>query len=240
MLSYLGGQQPVVPGSSVDRNDTLHSSVLRVGRRRKIDTINNSNETTFWASRRGAANQSALPPTIGTAIDRARHPRRYTEDDDRTEDLPRNGNVGFGRRNDRQEKGLSERRPDPATMAPHSSGALLSPRGVGREAEAIVGANHQAVDASKWWRGGGSRASSVQRAGFLGGEEDNDLGPGRGMEWDPYPDADDGDKDHEQQTAGRVSESHGVYKSARSKRRMSRNMQARAAKGSSLGDRQSR
>lgn len=221
-----------MPDSSVDRNKNISdsSSVLRASGRREINTIDKRNETAFWASHQGTASQSAIPPTIGTAAtDRSPHPRRYAEDGDRTEELPRNGNVSFGRRNYRQEKEHSERRPDQATMmAPHSSGTLFPPGGARRGAEQTrVGSSHEAA----------SSASSLQRAGFLGDEEEYDFGSGRGIQWDPYPDKSYDDEDDEQESSGRVSESRGVYKSARSKRRMSRNSRARAANGSSVGGR---
>lgn len=215
----------------------MSSSVDRTSRGPTIGTIDKSNEAAFWASYRGTASQTAVPPTIGTSTtERSERPRRYGEDDDRAEDMPRNGNVSFDRRNYRQEKQLSARRPDPATMAPHSSGALLPP--AGRRAETRVGASYEADGAQNWWREGGSRTPSVQRAGFLGDKEKYGFGSaGRGTEWDLYPDASYGDEDDEQESAGRFSESPGVYKSARSKRRMSRGKRARAAKGPSLGDR---
>lgn len=223
--------------SSVNRNNTPDSSsVLRASRRRKIDTVDNSNETAFWASDRGTASQSTLPPTIGTPItDRSQHHRRYTQGGGGTEGLQRNDNVRFGRRGNKE---LSERPPDPATMAPHSSGALFPPWGAGRGAETRAGASHEAAaGAPKWWREGGSRAPPAERARFLGGTEQNDFGSGRGVEWDPYPGVSYGDEDDDEQepSAGRLLESRGgVYKSApRSKRRMSRSKRSRAVKGSS-------
>lgn len=231
-----------MPDSSANRNNTTSgpSPVLRASRRRQID---NGNETAFWASDRGAASQSPLPPaTSTTATDRPQHPRRYAEDDDQAEDLPRNGSVSFGRRNSSQEKELSQRRPDPATIAPHSSGALFPRRGGAPGVGLRIGVSDEAAGAPKWWREGGNRAAApaVQRAGFLGGKEEHGFGSGRRrMEWDPYPDMSYGDEDDdEQEPTEHVSESRGVYKSARSKRRMSRSRRARAAaKGSSLGDR---
>lgn len=231
-------------GSSVDRNNKP-DEVPRASRRRKIDTTNTSNATTFWASEgQDAASQSTLPPTIGTnTTDRSRHARSgHAEDYDRTQELPPSGNVGFAGRNYyRQFKEISERRPDPATMAPHSSGALFPPWAAGRGAETRVVASHrEAVRAPNRWREGGVRASSAQRRGILGdGEEEYNSRSGRGeLEWDPYPEKslyNYGDDDG-QESAERVSENLGVYKSARSKRRMSRSRRTRAGKGSSLGD----
>lgn len=235
-----------MPDFSVDRNNSAPgvSSVLRdTSRRRKINTIDNRREAAFWAADRGMAIRSALlPPTIGTtSTDRLQHPRRNAENDDRAEYFPRNGDTGFGRRNYPQEKELSERRPDPAAMAPHSSGALFPPWRARRGAGIRAGASREAAGAPKWWReSGASRAPSAsQWAGFLGKkEEEYDFGPDRAMEWDPYPDIGHGDEDDEQEAAGRGStETRGVYKkSARSKRRMSRSKRARGVKGSSLGD----
>ena len=237
-MSYLGGQQPAMPDSSVGRDNRPDtSSVLRAGRRRKIDTIdNNTSDTVFWAADQGKESQSALPPTTSIpVVDRPQHHRRHPEGDARTEDWPRNGNVRFGRRNYRQDKELWERPPDPATMAPHSSGALFPTWGAGRGAETRAGESHEVATAPKWWREGGSRTPSTQRAGFRGGKEEYGFGLGGGVEWDPYPDMSYEDEDDDQEPAGRASESRGVYRSARSKRRMSRSKRSRAVKGSSAG-----
>eukprot|EP00903_Cladosiphon_okamuranus_P008279 g7968.t1 len=238
LLSYLGGQQPAMPDSSVDRSNsaTDASSVLRAtSRRRKISTIDPGNEAAFWAADRGAERRSStlLPPSISrtTTTDRLQHPRRHAENESWTQDFPRN----YPR-----EKELSERRADPATMAPHSSGALLPPWRVGRGAGSRAGANREAAGAPKWWRegGGSSRAPSrSRRKGFLSeSEEEYVFGPGTGMEWGPYPDIGHGNEYDEQEVTGRGSETRGVYKSAWSKRRMSRSKRTRGVKGSALGD----
>eukprot|EP00752_Nemacystus_decipiens_P007445 g6654.t1 len=235
LLSYLGGQQPALRESSLDRDNAASgpSSLRRAGRRRKINTVddnNSSNEATFWPSDKFTASQITRPATIGTtAMDRL-----YAVDDDRTKHTTGNtGNVRFGDRDYLQEKELSERRPDSAAMAPHSSGALFPPWKAGGGAGIRPGARHEAASPPRWWREGGSRAApSVRRAGFLGGREEYDFGSsGRGVEWDPYPDVSYDDEDDEHEPAGRASESRSVHKSARSKRRMSRSKRSRAVKG---------